>query len=120
MELHIHEFVISFVILSIGTSLPELTVCVSAIRDKHYDIAIGNIIGSCIVDATISIAIGQFFFPQEVSANIAIPMILYTLFASLIVIIVVAKREVMDKKSGILFIALYLGSIPLILSIALT
>ncbi|MGV9171661.1 MAG: sodium:calcium antiporter [Promethearchaeia archaeon] len=116
-QLNLHEFILSFLLLSLGTSLPELTVCISALRKKHYNIAIGNIIGSCIVDASISIAIGPFFFPQEVSAHLAAPMILYTILASLIVVIVVAKREVMDKKSGILFIILYLLSIPLLFSI---
>ncbi|MFO8018179.1 MAG: hypothetical protein R6U96_06050 [Promethearchaeia archaeon] len=115
-KLNFSEYTISFFVLSLGTGLPELTVCTSALRKKHYNIAIGNIIGSCIVDATLSVAIGPFFFPQEISASIAIPTILYTIFASLIVIIVVAKREVMDKKSGILFIGLFLLSIPLLFS----
>ncbi|MBD3215721.1 MAG: hypothetical protein GF311_24125 [Candidatus Lokiarchaeota archaeon] len=113
-QLMIDDYIISFFILSIGTSLPELSVNITALRNKHYNIAIGNIIGSCIVDSTISIAIGQFLFPQAVSANFAIPTILYTIFASLIVIIVVSKRQIMDKKSGILFIIIYFLAFPLL------
>jgi cation:H+ antiporter len=116
-KLNINEYIISFFIVSIGTSLPELSVDVTALRKKHYNIAIGDIIGSCIVDSTLSIGIGQFLFPQEVSAMIAVPTVLYTLFASLIVIIVVAKREVMDWKSGVLFIIVYMLSFPVILFI---
>lgn len=113
---NIDEFIISFFILSIGTSLPELSVGISSLRKKHYNLAIGNIIGSCIVDSTISIAIGQFLFPQSVSP-LAVPMILYTILASLIVIIVVSKRQIMDWKSGILFISIYILGFPLLLSI---
>lgn len=111
----LNEYLISFFIVSIGTSLPELSVDITALKRKHYNIAIGDIIGSCIVDSTLSIGIGQLLFPQEISANIAIPTILFTIFASLIVVVLVAKREVMDKKMGIFFIALYLSSFPLIL-----
>jgi len=111
-QLNISEYIISFFMVSIGTSLPELSVDVSAIRKKNYRIAMGDLVGSCIVDSTLSIGIGQFLFPQQVAASIAVPTILYTLFASLIVILIAAKREVIDKKTGILFILLYLLSFP--------
>ena len=104
----IHEYIISFFILSIGTSLPELIVDVHALRHGHHSIAIGDIIGSCIVDSTLSIGIGQVFFPQTVSAELAVPTVLYTLIVSLIVIFIVATRQKMDKKSGVFFILLYM------------
>ena len=114
---NVNEYILSFFLLSIGTSLPELSVDVTALRNKEYTLAIGDIIGSCIVDSTISIAIGQFLFPQSVSANLAVPTILYTICASLIVITVVSKRQIMDWKSGVLFISIYILGFPLLLSI---
>ena len=107
-RLSIHEYIISFFILSIGTSLPELVVDVHALRHGHHSIAIGDIVGSCIVDSTLSIGIGQVLFPQAVTAELAVPTVLYTLVVSLIVIVVVAVRKKMDKKSGVFFIFLYL------------
>ena len=104
---NIHEYFISFFILSIGTSLPELAVDINALRTGHHSIAVGDIIGSCIVDSTLSIAIGQALFPQTVSANLAIPTIIYTIAMSIIVIASVVIRKKVDKKSGILFIGLY-------------
>jgi len=108
--LGIPEYLISFFLLAIGTSLPELAVDLMAIRKKEYEIAIGDIIGSCIVDASLSIGIGQIFFPQAVSGELASTTILYTIFASSIVISVLALRERVDKKAGVIFIALYLLS----------
>ncbi len=106
----VHEYIISFFIVAVGTSLPELAVDVNALRLKHHDIAIGDIIGSCIVDSTLSIGIGQLVFnqnPNPVTAALAVPTVLYTLIASFIVITVVAVRKKIDKKAGILFISLY-------------
>jgi cation:H+ antiporter len=101
------EFLLSFVLMSIGTSLPELAVDLTAIRRKQYEVAIGDIVGSCVVDASFSIGIGQLFFPQEVSASLAQTGVLYTLIASLIVISILALRKKLDKIGGILFIAVY-------------
>jgi cation:H+ antiporter len=105
--LSIHEYIISFFILSIGTSLPELVVDIHALRHGHHSIAIGDIVGSCIVDSTLSIGIGLFFFPQAVTAELAVPTVLYTLVVSLIVFVVVAVRQKVDKKAGVFFIFLY-------------
>ena len=82
----------------------------TAIRKKEFEVAIGDIIGSCVVDASLAISIGQLFFPQAVSADLASTTIVYTLFASVIVISTLAFRKKLDKKAGILFIIVYLGS----------
>ena len=112
--LNIHEYIISFFIVALGTSLPELAVDINALRMGHHSIAIGDIVGSCIVDSTLSIGIGQVLFPQDwpggVTASLAVPTVLYTLVASLIVFILVAARRKIDKKAGILFILLYFTS----------
>ena len=105
--LKIHEYIISFFIVAVGTSLPELAVDINALRLKHHEIAIGDIIGSCIVDSTLSIGIGQALFPQVITAKLAVPTVLYTLVASFIVFITIAIRRKVDKKAGILFISLY-------------
>jgi cation:H+ antiporter len=115
--LQIHEFIISFFILSIGTSLPELAVDINALRTGQHSIAVGDIVGSCIVDSTLSIGIGQLVFnqnPNPVTALYAIPTVLYTLIASFIVITIVSVRKKMDKKSGVLFIIIYLMAYPLL------
>jgi len=106
-SLNIHEYVISFFIVAIGTSLPELAVDINALRLKHHSIAIGDIVGSCIVDSTLSIGIGQVFWPQSVTARLAVPTVLFTLLASFIVFITIAIRKKVDKKAGIMFISLY-------------
>ena len=105
--LHISEYFVSFFLVAIGTSLPELVVDLAALRKKQYQFAIGDIIGSSIVDAIVSIGTGQLLFPTKVSGELARITGLYAIFASIIVLFVLAFREKVDKKAGILFIALY-------------
>jgi len=111
--LNIHEYIISFFIVAVGTSLPELAVDVNALRLGHHQIAIGDIVGSCIVDSTLSIGIGQVVFnqnPNYIEAGLVIPTVLYTIIASFIVFIIIAARRKLDKKAGIVFISLYFFS----------
>jgi cation:H+ antiporter len=46
----ISELVIAGTIIAIGTSLPELVTSIQAARQKQYDLMIGNIVGSNIVN----------------------------------------------------------------------
>jgi cation:H+ antiporter len=59
---HISEYFISFFAAAIGTSLPESAVDFNAIRKREYDLAIGDIIGSSIVDASLSMELDHYFF----------------------------------------------------------
>lgn len=111
---HISEYLISFFVVAIGTSLPELVVELMALRKKQYELAIGDAIGSCLVDATVSVGIGQLFFPQAVSGGTAMITGLYAIFGSIVVVLTLALRERVDKKAGALFILIYLLSYTLL------
>jgi len=109
--LGVSEYFISFFVVAIGTSLPELVVDLTAVRKKQYEIAIGDAIGSCLVDAGFSIGIGPLFFaPIKVTGRLAETTGLYALLGSIVVISMLALREKLDKKAGLLFLVLYLLS----------
>lgn len=108
------EYLVGFFVLAIGTSLPELVVEVMAVRKKEYEFAIGDAIGSCIVDASLSIGIGQLLFPTTVSGGLATVTGSYAILASVVVLATLALREKLDRKAGLLFIAIYLISFGLL------
>jgi len=106
----IPELILGFFLASIGTSLPELVVGLAAVRSKQYEVAIGEIIGSCIVDATVAIGTGLFLFPQTISAGLASITTLITMGASGVVILLLALIGKVDRKTGVFLIALYLSA----------
>ncbi len=106
-ETLIPEYLVSFFVVGIGTSLPELAIDLTAVRKKQYEIAIGDAIGSCIVDAGFSIGIGPLLFPSTVSARLAETTGLFALLASIIVLSTLVIRQKLDRKTGALFIIIY-------------
>ncbi|MDH5783453.1 MAG: sodium:calcium antiporter [Candidatus Bathyarchaeota archaeon] len=111
---HISEYLISFFVVAIGTSLPELVVDLAAVRKKQYELAIGDIIGSCIVDASFAVGIGPLIFPIEVSGELATITGLYAIFGSIVIVLTLALREKVDRKAGALFIIVYALSYTLL------
>ena len=112
--LNISEFIASFFIASIGTSLPELTVTLTAIRKGQKELAIGDIMGSSLLDASISIGIGPLLFPTTIYGGPAIGTWIYTIVAFFVVTMFLFLRGKVDKKVGIICIALYLFSYSLL------
>ena len=112
----ISEYIVSFFLVAIGTSLPELAVDLTAIRKKEYELAVGDAIGSCIMDASFSIGIGLLLFPQSISGELATITTIYTILASVIAVLTLTLRGKLDKKSGALFLVIYALSYLLILA----
>jgi cation:H+ antiporter len=104
---NINEYLISFFVLAIGTSLPEFVVDLTALRKGQHELAIGDIIGSSLFDACFSIGIGALFFPIEVATWLVELTGLYVIFVSVVVILTLALREKVDKKAGAFFLLLY-------------
>ena len=107
--LGVSEYLISFFVLSLGTSMPELLVSISAIRKRHFELAVGDIIGSCIVDATLAVGLGPIFFPITVDGSSILYTGTYAILSSAIVVGVLTYRSFNDKKSGALFLLVYLA-----------
>jgi cation:H+ antiporter len=109
------EFVLAFFAASIGTSSPEIVVDVTALRRGAPAIALGDALGSSLVDATLSIGAGPLVFPAGVTARLAVVGALYSLGAVALVGLALSVRRRHDRASGVLLFALYAASYAVLL-----
>ena len=70
LELGISELIIGLTVIAIGTSLPELAATVGAVLKGHTDIAIGNVVGSNILNILAVMAIGPIVNPVTIGAAV--------------------------------------------------
>lgn len=111
IQIGIDSYLISFFAVAIGTSLPELFVAVAAIRRGQDELAMGNILGSNITDATLAIAAGPLVAPSVLpNVGIAVATGTYVVAASIIVVGLFAWRKKLDWPAAILLIGLYAAS----------
>ena len=99
--------VIAASVIAIGTSLPELTVSLQAVRKKHFDMMAGNIIGSNIFNILAVMGIpalfGTLIIPQGLIL-FALPMMLIATFLYVVMI----KDKKITNWEGMVFILFYL------------
>jgi cation:H+ antiporter len=101
------EFLVSFFLASIGTSLPELVFDITAVRKGEVELAIGDIFGSSFIDATLAIAIGPLLFPTAVTSADVFPAAIAALVAVALVTVVITRIRVHDWRSGSLLVVTY-------------
>ena len=110
------ETLVALTAVALGTSLPELATTVIAAFQKQSDVALGNVLGSCVFNllAIMGVAIvvssepigvppQLLFFDMPVMLGTALLLALYTWTGSSI-----------GRKSGIVFLVAYFGYIGLL------
>ena len=109
--LKIPSLIIGLTLVSIGTSLPELSVSVTTALSGNADISYGNVIGSNIFNVFVVIGASAIFTPMIIDKAMKkydIPILLgiYGLFA--IFSFVITPKE-LDRVESIIFCLLFIG-----------
>lgn len=104
------EKIISLTIIAVATSLPELVTSVIATRKGEVDLAIGNIIGSCIFNILLIIGVSAVITPINYSVSYnkdIIILMVATLFLALFPFI--GKKDEMTRANGSIYLLGYIS-----------
>lgn len=99
--------IISLTLISFGTSLPELTTSISALRKGHGALSVGNILGSNILNITLVLGAASIANPLSVSSqalNLDIPVAFFINCLLLIPAFLVKK---ISRFHGFLILIVY-------------
>jgi cation:H+ antiporter len=107
--LSIPESVIGVSFVAVGTSLPELTVSISAARSGRGDMVVGNIIGSNIANILLILGTSGLLTTlqiQEISVVYTIPIML---FFSIALLYFIKSDWTISRSQGILAVLAYVA-----------
>ena len=103
------EGFIGSTLVAIGTSLPELSTTLSALRKKEYSLALGDAIGSNLVNLTL--VLGSSALLQSTSV-LFLPIFIFAMVFALLTDVLAfffsSYLKELNKFTGILFLILYL------------
>ncbi|MBI4018414.1 MAG: sodium:calcium antiporter [Candidatus Aenigmarchaeota archaeon] len=111
----IAETIIGATLISLGTTLPELSVNIAAIRKKDFSLAVGDTIGSMVTNLTLILGISSMINPIAVGRVESFVLGFFVL-ASL-VFLLMATRFRFDRLSGAALIGLYFAYLLSLVSI---
>lgn len=105
---NVSERVIGLTIVAIGTALPELITSVIAAVKGNTDLAVGNLLGSCVLNLFFILGMGALIIPIEVSAEFYGNLILS--IASLLIIWVfnfIGKKDTITRPKGAILLTIF-------------
>ena len=112
----VSPMVIGLTIVALGTSLPELAASVTSALKGHHEIAIGNIVGSNILNLLAVMALPGIIAPTSLEASvISRDLFTMTLLTLSLVAVMWLKTRIgsasrgIGRLMGLLFLAAYIG-----------
>lgn len=103
------QTIIGLTIVAVGTSTPEMVTSIVAARRGKADIAVGNVVGSNIMNILVILGISAFIAPLPFLASSYIDLFM-ALMASVVVLVLsfVWTRNKLERRDGILMITIYI------------
>ena len=115
---NIPQYIVGFLVVGLGTSLPELVTSLIAIRKKAVGMAIGNLFGSNILDVLCIVGIGATIADFSIHPSIIQFDIPFLFVVSLLVILLFLKTKKLSRKGSVTLVLIYVLFFVLKLSAA--
>ena len=109
----VSEGLISVLIIGIGTSLPELSISISALMKKRAELSVGNIIGSNILDTLLPIGLAAVISEVSVNRGFLTFDIPYIFALTALVLGLFMVRRGIWRPEGVVILAAYGGYVTL-------
>jgi len=94
--------------IAVGTSLPELSIFLQSVSRKRYGLALGNIIGSNVVNLTLVLGTAAAINPIVVNVPIFVAALLFAVVANMALLYSAAVNKSMGRFGGAFFLLFYL------------
>jgi cation:H+ antiporter len=107
-ELNLFQSFLGGTIIALSTSLPELAITISAIRKRATDIALGNLIGSNVVNITLLLGLNIVINPFIPNIEIATAIFSFIFISSGYVVFKLLTTNKLVKKDGLVLFLVYI------------
>lgn len=108
MELNVPESVIGLTIIAIGTAMPELVTSIVAVIKKDTDLAVGNLVGSCVLNLFLILGVGAIITPLNFSQDFNNNLI-YLIISTFVIwcFNFVGKKHVLTRGKGVILLLMF-------------
>jgi cation:H+ antiporter len=107
--LGVSEKLIGLTVVAIGTSLPELVTSAMAAYRRKTDIAVGNVVGSNIMNILFILALTAVVSPLSFSNDLQVDLwMVIGVTVLLFLALFIGKRRLLERWQGVTFITVYL------------
>lgn len=105
-DLHVGSGVIGLTIVSLGTTLPEITVSVNAARKRIEGLALGNTMGSCVTNVLLVLGVSSLIRPLPFDWTTAAFTAPFMIMAASALLVMLYRGHI-GRRGGAFLVGLY-------------
>jgi len=105
---NITPYVISLIVIGLGTQIPDLAVSIRAIKSGHQDVAFADILGSLLTKALLFFGIFAFIIPLTIEPILLWSAMMFTGFALGLALVFTRKKKIV-RWQGVILLIVYLA-----------
>ncbi len=107
-HIKVPAILIGILIVSLGTTIPELSFGVKAVKARNYGLAMGDVLGSVLADATMVIGLVAVISPFSFMPRVAYIAGGFMIVSSIVLVILLRSNYRLRRKEGIILLALWI------------
>lgn len=96
------KLIIGATVIAFGTSVPELATSIEAVRRKHLDLALGNIVGSCFINITCILGITLLASPLNVTMSVFSDLAIFSLITNVLLWYFLSSERIGWREGAVL------------------
>ena len=106
LNIGIPRLVIGATVVAFGTSVPELATSITAVKQRHLDLALGNIVGSCFMNITLILGVTLVSLPLSINFSAFSNLALFSLITNLLLWYFLSGERI-GRREGIVLLFMY-------------
>ena len=108
IQIGMSEALVGLTVVSFGTSLPELVTSLVAAKKGESDLALGNVVGSNIINVSLILGSVGLISQAPISNVILTDTIILSVFTMIFIICCLRKKKI-NRPLGIVFVSMYIA-----------
>ena len=103
----VSEALIGMTLVAFGTTMPELALDFTAIRKGQFALAIGDILGSTVINLTLILGLSLAISPANIISSVYTIPLVFIMAANSFLFYSLVKRGGIGHKEGMIFVLMY-------------
>jgi len=95
-------------LIAFGTSLPELAIDLQAVRRRHYSLALGDAMGSAMVNLTLVLGITGLINPVILNMDIFMTLMVFLLITNVLFMYFLQTNNKITRREGLILYGVFL------------
>gem|GEM_PF-48884 len=109
----VSDLMIGLLVVAVGTSLPELCICLIAAYHKENEIVVSNIIGSIIFNCFFALGVGILFTTVPVTHYTIVFHMPVMILSALLLLFLIKRDDNISRGEGVVLVSVYAAYIAL-------